>query len=347
MRFQSSALLLILATGSVGIAAAFQPQSQQRVSFVLNTNNGVGQSSLWGTTATTLSSSSSSSSSSRLFMSTTESSPSVNVKRLQDSAVEIEIPVPGSATKAAYDKVCMELSKQLTLPGFRKGSKIPPAVLEQTMAARGGGRNSIKVQAINELVNQLVQPTLKAQSLDPIGTPTLQVTAETLAETFVPGDDLTLKVQCDVWPEITWLPPIEGQTKAYTGLTGSYKRKPFNQVKLDNALRDLKERYATLELINDDNHVLSMGDACTVNMVGYMANADGTKGAPLPNAASGDNVEVILGTGRYMEGLVEGLVGQKKGDKVEVSVTFPEVRVEFGIFASFFLFIFPFPNKLF
>lgn len=261
--------------------------------------------------------------SSCLSMSTAEP-PAVQVTRLEGSAVELKIPVTGSATKAAYDKICTELSKQITLPGFRKGSKIPPQVLEQTMAAKGG-RNAIKVQAINELVNQLVQPTLKDHSFDPIGQPIMKITAEKLAETFVPGEGLTLHVQCDIWPEIQWKPPIEGQDKPYTGLTGSYKRKPFNQEKLNAALRDLKERYARLEPIEDPNHVLALGDACTVNMVGYMATADGKQGEPLPNAASGDNVEVILGVGRYMEGLVEGLVGHKKGDTVKISVSFPEV----------------------
>eukprot|EP00957_Ditylum_brightwellii_P028925 2185340-Ditylum_brightwellii.AAC.1 len=69
---------------------------------------------------------------------------------------------------------------------------------------------------------------------------------------------------------------------------------------------------------------LKDGDACKVNMVGYMAAPDGvTKAEPLPDAASGDNVEVILGEGRYMEGLVEGLYGAKVGDTRTVYVTFP------------------------
>ena len=49
------------------------------------------------------------------------------------------------------------------------------------------------------------------------------------------------------------------------------------------------------------------------------------KGEPLPNAASGDRVEVILGPGRYMTGLVEGLVGAKVGETKLVRVSFPEV----------------------
>jgi trigger factor len=239
------------------------------------------------------------------------------VTRLPDSAVEIQIPVPGSATKAAYEKVAAELSKTIAVPGFRKGSKIPPQVLEQAMSAKGG-RNALKVQAINELLRELVEPTLKQENLDPIGQATLLTPAETLAETYVPGQDITLPVRCDVWPEIKFSGP-------YTGLKGSYTRKPFNQEKLEKALFDLKERYATLETIEDVSYALQMGDACTVNMEGYMGNADGSKGEPLPNAASGENVEVILGPGRYMEGLVEGLVGAKVGETRTVSVAFPEV----------------------
>jgi FKBP-type peptidyl-prolyl cis-trans isomerase (trigger factor) len=61
-------------------------------------------------------------------------------------------------------------------------------------------------------------------------------------------------------------------------------------------------------------------------MVGYLANSDGGKGEALPEGvASGDNVEVILGKGRYMEGLVEGLVGGRVGETKVVKVRFPDV----------------------
>lgn len=249
----------------------------------------------------------------------------VTVRRLPDSAVEIDIPVPGSATKAAYDKVCTELSKNIHIAGFRKGSKIPPQVLEQSMAAKGG-RNALKVQAINELMVQLVERTLKDQSLDPIGQATLKIPAEDLADDYKPGEDLTLPVRCDVWPEIQW--KDTDKDKPYEGLKGKYARKPFNQERLDTALRDLKERYVTLEPITDSDYALQMGDSCFVNMEGYMATPDGEKGEPLPNAASGDRVEVVLGSGRYMEGLVEGLVGAKVGESRTVKVSFPEVRLQ-------------------
>jgi len=245
------------------------------------------------------------------------------LERLPDSAVKVTLTIPGKSTKAAFEKVCNELSRTIELPGFRKGSKIPPAVLENAMAGKGG-RYALRTQAINELLGELIEPALKDEhGLEPIGQPTLEQDTEEVAKNFKPGEDLELDVLCDVWPDIEWR-TVEGQEKPYTGLKGEYTRKPFNQGKFDKALSDLLERYAELAPIADADHELRMGDACTVNMEGWMANDDGEKGEKLPDAASGENVEVVLGPGRYMEGLVEGLVGAKVGETREVRVNFPE-----------------------
>lgn len=258
-----------------------------------------------------------------LSMAETQSS----VEHLPESAVELTVTAPGPATKAAYDKACAEVSQNIEIPGFRKGSKIPAQILEQAIRQNSvdgrGGKHPLKAQAITALVNELVEPTLKEHQLDPIGQPTMVVPVEEMVESFKPGEDLTIKVRCDVWPEIKWKESPDGSA-VYKGLKGSYTRKPFNQEKMDKALADLKERYATTEKIEDANYALQLGDACVVNMEGYMANSDGTKGDPLPNAASGDRVDVVLGKGRYMEGLVEGLIGAKVGETVQVSVAFPD-----------------------
>ena len=259
-----------------------------------------------------------------LFLSSTAESKPSSLKRLPESAVELTLHIPSAATSAAYDKTLSEVSKNVSIPGFRKGAKIPPQVIENAWSKQGGKR-ALKTMAINELAGELIAPALKDEyELEPIGSPTLVTPAEQLAEGFIPGEDLELVVKCDVWPEIQWK-AVEGKDKPYLGLTGKYKRKPFNQERFDAALRDLTERYAKLEPIADESHALTTGDACKVNMVGYMATASGEKGEALPDAASGDNVEVILGPGRYMEGLVEGLEGGKVGETKTVNVRFPAV----------------------
>ena len=266
--------------------------------------------------------------SSPLLMSSTaaDETKSSSLRRLPDSAVELTLRIPSKATAAAYDKTLSEVAKKVSIPGFRKGAKIPPAVIENAWAKQGG-RKVLRTMAINSICDELIGRTLKEEyELEPIGAPALVTSAETLAEGFVPGQDLEVVVKCDVWPEIRWK-DIEGRDKAYMGLVGRYKRKPFNQARFDAAIRDLTERYARLEPYEDESHALATGDACMVNMVGYMATADGGKGEPLPEAASGDNVEVILGSGRYMTGLVEGLEGGKVGETKTVNVRFPDVSL--------------------
>eukprot|EP00581_Thalassiosira_minuscula_P004982 CAMPEP_0183743702 /NCGR_PEP_ID=MMETSP0737-20130205/65355_1 /TAXON_ID=385413 /ORGANISM="Thalassiosira miniscula, Strain CCMP1093" /LENGTH=655 /DNA_ID=CAMNT_0025979329 /DNA_START=110 /DNA_END=2078 /DNA_ORIENTATION=- len=256
-----------------------------------------------------------------LFLSSTSESSSL--KRLPESAVELTLNIPSAATSAAYDKTLSEVSKKVSIPGFRKGAKIPPQVIENAWSKQGGKR-ALKTMAINELCGELIGSALKDEyDLEPIGQPTLVTPAEQLAEGFIPGEELEVVIKCDVWPEIQWK-EVEGKEKPYFGLTGTYKRKPFNQERFDMALRDLTERYARLEPFEDQSKALDMGDACKVNMVGYMATADGEKGEKLPEAASGDDVEVILGGGRYMDGLVEGLVGGKVGETKTVKVRFPD-----------------------
>ena len=259
-----------------------------------------------------------------IFMSSTAEDSKPTLKRLPESAVELTLKIPSKATAAAYDKTLAEVAKSVSIPGFRKGAKIPPQVIENAWS-KNGGKKALKTMAINELCGELIGPALKDEyELEPIGQPSLVTPAEELAEGFVPGEDLEVVIKCDVWPEIQWK-TIEGQEKAYTGLKGSYKRKPFNQERFDQAIRDLADRYAKLEPYEDESHVLGMGDACKVDMVGYMAAADGGKGEKLPDAASGDNVEVILGGGLYMEGLVEGIEGGKVGETKTVTVRFPDV----------------------
>lgn len=261
-----------------------------------------------------------------LYLSTTtdeKKESSSSLKRLPDSAVELTLHIPSSATLAAYDKTLAEVAKKVSIPGFRKGAKIPPAVIENAWAKRGG-RRVLKTMAINSMCDTLIGTTLKnTYELEPIGAPSLVTPAEQLAEEFVPGQDLNVVVKCDVWPEIQWK-TINGRSRPYMGLSGSYKRKPFNQARFESALNDLAERYAKLEPFEDVSRALQIGDACKVNMVGYMATPSGEKGEPLPDAASGDDVEVILGGGRYMAGLVEGLEGGKVGETKIVKVRFPD-----------------------
>lgn len=263
----------------------------------------------------------------RMSASEEAGSKSVLVQK-SDSSVELTITASGKATKTAYDKACAEVSRSIQIKGFRKGSKIPPVVLENALSSQGQGKNRLKTQAINDLLNSLLEPALKEEhNLEPLGQPSLVTPAEEMAENFKPGQPLEITVKVDVWPDIKWK-ETDPDTKPYFGLKATYERDPFDEDRFNAAKKDLRERYATTAPLEDQDNALAMGDACNVNMEGWMAvegdNGEFVKGDPLPNVAAGDNVEIILGPGRYMTGLVEGLEGAKVGEKRTVTVSFPE-----------------------
>ncbi|GMH49654.1 hypothetical protein TrRE_jg3675 [Triparma retinervis] len=244
----------------------------------------------------------------------------------ETSSVELTINVTGEQTKNAYDRVVVDASKNMDIPGFRKGSKIPANVIESVLEGgngqASGGKNLLRKQALKQLVG-LVETVLSDHpTIDPIGQPEIVQNEDILVQMFTPGEPMQLIVKTDVWPTISWV-DAKPDAKVYEGLEASYSRKPFNQGKYEQALKDLKDRQAKLAPKGDASAVLEMGDACVVNMVGYMADESGGKGEPLPNAASGDQVDVVMETGKYMEGLVEGIVGAKVDDVREIKVVFP------------------------
>ncbi|CAN0402341.1 unnamed protein product, partial [Ectocarpus sp. 13 AM-2016] len=55
-------------------------------------------------------------------------------------------------------------------------------------------------------------------------------------------------------------------------------------------------------------------------MMPFRENADGSKGEQLPNIASGDGVDIVLESGRYMPGLAEGMEGVKAGETREIRI---------------------------
>lgn len=123
-----------------------------------------------------------------------------------------------------------------------------------------------------------MHPSYSTAPALPLSNPPSQV----LVSLFKANEEIQLSVKCDVWPTIKWSSEPTEDSKPYDGLEVAYSRKPFNQAKMDQALVDLRARQAQLAPKEGDAPVLEMGDACVVNMVGYMATDAGAKGEVSP-----------------------------------------------------------------
>jgi trigger factor len=137
-------------------------------------------------------------------------------------------------------------------------------------------------------------------------------------DSFTGGKPHSLVIECDLWPEISY-----GQEKGYKGLVAEAVKVDQQNDKLEAVKKSIMERYKVLSP-TDPDHAAEMGvDVIKANMKGYEKNEDGSKGLELPAVAAGDSVEIVMEKGKFMEGLVEGVVGAKAGEERSVTVKFP------------------------
>ena len=133
---------------------------------------------------------------------------------------------------------------------------------------------------------------------------------------FNAGQPHVIDIECDIVPDIVYT----GE-KGYKGLKVTVSKSDTDLEKLDKVKRSIQERYKVLTP-TEPSYAAAMGDSVLGNMLGYEENPDGSKGKPL-SQASGDKLEISLEPGKFMPGMVEGLVGVKAGETRTINIQFP------------------------
>jgi Bacterial trigger factor protein (TF) len=272
----------------------------------------------------------------------------VQVTSLSNDLVSIELCIPGEITQEAYVNACASASKNMHIPGFPRGAALPQSLVELM-----NGKDTLRTQAVTVIVSDLiaanVEPALRLNDFDPVleNPPRLTLTYEQLASAhYKPGEPLVFTVECDVIPPPEPEPvlPLEpDSTDVSEPWTTTYASAvDYDDVPVEELLvrsdptawnRELYEsmqaEFADLVPVLGD-YELRLGDACEVHLTGYPILPDGNLGLPLPSGKGGnvlgDRVTVLLKGGKYMPGLVEGLIGRRTGDRITLFVNFPKVR---------------------
>ena len=220
-------------------------------------------------------------------------------------AYTVVVPAADLETKRAARLA--NLSKTLTLPGFRPG-KIPLPIVKQRYGTAVGA------EVLEELVNEATQQVLSERGLRPAQQPKVDVVS--LDPTGTSGKDLEFKVELELLPEIT--PPDFSAVK----LT-RLKTEPDGET-IDKGLSEIAQRNRTLEEVPAGElgeRGAATGEILTVDFTGKM---DGTE---FPGGA-GKDVEVEIGGSSFIPGFSEQLEGMKPGETRTIEVTFP---AEYGV----------------
>ncbi len=226
----------------------------------------------------------------------------VTQEKLPDSQVSLEIEVPGEQTQKAYEKVLKDLKQSANIPGFRKG-KVPRQVLVQRF-----GKQRLKEAALEELLQPSIDEAIKEAEVDALGNYQLISQFEELSQEYNPGEPLTFKASVDVPPEI--------QLGDYKNLKVQAEEVKADPQQVENYLQEKREEEATLAPVED--RAAQMGDTAIIDYEGRL------EGGEVIEGAQATDFELELEEGKFIEGMVEGVVGMNAGDRKEIPITFPE-----------------------
>ena len=202
-----------------------------------------------------------------------------------------------SVSKEVYAKAELEAYKKnvksINIPGFRKG-KAPKAIIEKYY-----GKDIWFEDAINACIPEAFEEAVKEAGLDIVGQPQFDLVSN--------DGDIVLKAIGFVKPEAT----IEG----YKGIAVEKKVDAVSDADVDAEVENARKRNARTVDVTD--RAAAMGDIANINYEGFVDGVafDGGKG---------ENHDLTLGSGAFIPGFEEQIVGKAIGEEFDVNVTFPE-----------------------
>ena len=195
----------------------------------------------------------------------------------------------------ALDQAFNKVKKNLNVPGFRKGH-IPRAVFNQKF-----GEEALYDDALNAILPAAYEAAIAELGLDVVAQPKIDV------KSIGKGQDWTLTAEVVTKPEV--------KLGAYIDLEVSVEAsKEVTDEEVDAKLEN--ERKNLAELVVKEG-AAENGDTVVIDFVG---SVDGVEF----DGGKGENHSLELGSGQFIPGFEDQLVGAKAGDEVEVKVTFPE-----------------------
>lgn len=197
--------------------------------------------------------------------------------------------------KPALDQAFNKVKKNLNAPGFRKGH-IPRAVFNQQF-----GEEALYEDALNALLPAAYQAAVAELCLDVVAQPKIDI------KSMEKGQEWTLTAEVVTKPEV--------KLGDYKNLEVSVEAtKEVTDAEVDEKVE--RERNNLAELIVKEG-AAELGDTVVIDFVG---SVDGVEF----DGGKGENFSLELGSGQFIPGFEDQLVGAKAGETVEVNVTFPE-----------------------
>lgn len=233
----------------------------------------------------------------------------VTQEKLPASQIGLEIEIPATTSRKAYEDVMGKFMRSAQIPGFRKG-KVPRQVVLQRF-----GTEQIKATVVEELIQNTLKQAMDQEKIEAIGNFQLRSSFDDLISQFNPGEILTFSAAVDVPPEV--------KLSQYTDFKVQVPQTQFDPARVDTVLAEHQSERATLIPVED--RAAQPRDVALVDFSGRLTQSDEQSEADqeIPGGQATD-FQIELVEGRFIEGFVDGIIGMNLDETKELSVVFPE-----------------------
>lgn len=219
----------------------------------------------------------------------------VTVEQISKNRIKLEIALTKEEFQAGMDRSFQKNRNRFNVPGFRKG-KAPRKMVESMY-----GEGVFYEDAVNFLIPDYYDKAVEENKLEPVAQPEIDVTH--IAEEDAP---LTFTAEVDVKPEVV--------LGAYTGLDIETPVYEVTEEEVNDRINMAREQNARMISVEEG---AENGNVVTIDFEGFL------DGKPFPNGKA-ESYDLELGSGSFIPGFEEQIVGMKKGEEKEIDVTFPE-----------------------
>ncbi|CDZ24249.1 Trigger factor [[Clostridium] cellulosi] len=218
-----------------------------------------------------------------------------SANKIETNKYELEISVDKDKFAEAVDKAFKKNAKRINVPGFRRG-KAPRSVIEKLY-----GEGIFYEDAVNSLYPQAYEEAVKEAGIEPVDRADIEVVDISKEK------GVTFKAKVTVKPDV--------ELGEYKGLKAVKKVYTVSDDEVNHELEHVRERNARIITVED--RAAQKGDIAVIDYEGFL------DGKPFKGGKA-EKQELELGSGTFIPGFEDQIIGHKIGENFEINVTFPE-----------------------
>jgi trigger factor len=219
----------------------------------------------------------------------------INVEELSNLERKLSVNIPKEKVNQTFNMIYQSIQKQYSQPGFRKG-KVPVKVIKAKF------QDKVDQDALEYLIGPAWAQAIQEHSLEPVMNPNFQ------HDKVKEGEEFSFTATFEVKPKI--------ELKKVEGLEVKKEKIEITDEQVADVIENLRKNKAEEKTVEEDRAAKN-GDVAMIDFEGFI-------GEEALEGGKGENHPLELGSGQFIEGFEDGIVGMKKGEEKTLTLKFPE-----------------------